>query len=315
MSIKEKIRNSDAGIFARREYWRYKGKKQYEQLSDYEHICKLYSKLGRKLNLKNPHRYTEKLQWLKLFYRNDLMPIVSDKYEVRKYLEDKGYGYLLNELIAVYENVDEINIDELPDQFVIKASHGSGWNLIVKDKSQVNWFWWKKIMRSWLKQNLSWFGREWNYANQKPRLIVEKYLEDDSGELRDYKIICLNGEPQFMQIDQNRSTNHIRIYVDENGQIVDMDDSQKHHGIFKVPFGDNQRKMFELARELSQPFPNVRIDFYEHNGKIYFGEFTFFGGSGFYSFEPDEWDYTWGEKLLLPVANYNLNLLRTINEA
>lgn len=306
--IVTKLRSSDLGVLARREYWRLRGKREYRTISDYEFICNKYAKLGRELNLANPSRYTEKLQWLKLFYRNEYMPIVSDKYEVREYLEAGGYGYLLNDLIAVYEDVDDFDVEPLPDRFVLKAAHGSGWNLIVTDKKSVNWHIWKKIMRSWMSQNLAWFGREWNYECQKPRLIVERYLEDDSGELRDFKIICLNGKPQFMQIDENRATNHKRMYINPDGSLLKMGDSQDHNEMPRVELGKIQLEMFRLAEMLSGPFPNVRVDFYACNDRIYFGEMTFFGGSGFYSFEPDEWDFVWGEKLQLPEPNWNLEL-------
>lgn len=301
-------------VLLRREYWRHRGLHELQKYDDYTHIKMNYKKLGRDLNLVNPQRYTEKLQWIKLFLRDELSPICSDKYEVRQYLSERGYAYLLNDLIAVYESVDEFDPSTLPERFVLKASHGSGWNLIVKDKSKINWFWWKRIMRSWLKQNLYWFGREWNYQNQKPRIIVEKYLEDDSGELRDFKIICLNGEPQFIQIDENRSTNHKRVYVDCEGKQLPMNESHGYSGEITVEFDDIRREMVRLAKELSKPFVNVRVDFYECGGKIYFGELTFFGGSGYYSFSPDEWDYTIGAKLKLPEPNHNLELYNKLKQ-
>lgn len=308
------LRKSPVGTLARREYWRWRGQREMRRYDDYTFICKKYRALGRELNLADPQRYTEKLQWLKLFWRDDLARICSDKYEVRAYLEQLGYGELLNELIAVYDRAEDVDPAALPEQFVLKAAHGSGWNLIVRDKSKVNWFWWKKIMKSWMKQNLYWFGREWNYENQKPRIIVEKYLEDDSGELRDFKIFCFHGEPGYIQIDENRATNHKRIYVDCAGKLLPMSDSQAHSTELTMHFGDTQRQMIELARELSKPFPSVRVDFYECGGKIYFGELTFFDGSGFYNFQPDEWDYKVGAMLTLPTPNYNLELYQTLRE-
>lgn len=311
-SIKKKIMKNPVCYLARREYWRIRGAKEYQKYDDYSFIRMQYKTLGRELNLVDPQRYTEKLQWLKLFYRNKLMPICSDKYEVRQYLTERGYGYLLNNLIAVYDRVEDFDPSVLPDRFVIKATHGSGWNLIVKDKNNVNWFWWKKIMRSWLKQDLSWFGREWNYHEQKHRIVVEKYLEDDSGELRDYKIFCFNGKPTYIQMDENRSTNHKRIYTDVLGNHLEMGDSQGHNTDFSVSFTEIHKEMVQLAAKLSKPFPNVRVDFYECDGKIYFGEMTFFDGSGFFSFNPDHWDFVWGEQVHLPEPNYNLELLNKL---
>lgn len=312
--LRKKIRNQPPVILARREYWRCRGQHDMKKYDDYEFVKMRYQKLGRELNLADPKRYTEKLQWLKLFWRDDLATICSDKFAVRTYLKECGYSYLLNDLIAVYEDTESFDPSPLPDCFVLKAAHGSGWNLIVKDKTKVNWFWWKKIMRSWMKQNLYWFGREWNYKDQKPRLIVEKYLEDSSGELRDYKIFCMNGTPCFIQLDENRSTNHKRVYVDCEGRLLPMKDSHSHGTDTSATFGSVQQEMLRIAEQLSKPFPNVRVDFYECGGKIYFGELTFFDGSGFYSFEPDEWDFTWGEKLTLPEPNYNLELLSALKK-
>lgn len=313
MSLKVKMKRSPLIrlIAENRKTFIYRQKAKY--ISDYTYILKCYKKAtGRNLNLANPKRYTEKLQWLKLFWRDDRATICANKYTVKKYLENLGYGYLLNDTIAYYTNVDDIEVDMLPERFVLKGTHGSGWNLIVKDKSQVNWRIWKAIMRSWMQQDLSWYGREWVYRNQPHGIIIERYLEDDSGELRDYKIICSNGNPLFMQIDENRATNHKRIYVDQNGTPIPMDDDQESRHP-SVVFGENQKEMFRLAGELSKPFPFVRTDFYECNGRLYFGELTFFGASGFFKFEPDKWDYIWGKKIILPKPNYNLDLFERIS--
>lgn len=314
MMLKKYIKNLPAIIYLRREYWRKRGKKEFSKYSDYDHITKLYKKkLGRDLNITNPKRYTEKLQWLKVFWRNDDASTCSDKYMVREYLQKRGYGYLLNDLIAVYDDVSQLDPNALPNQFVLKASHGSGWNMIVKDKSKVKWFWWKKIMRSWLKQNLYWFGREWNYEKQTPRIVVERYLEDDSGELRDYKLFCINGKPSFFQIHENRATNHKCTYIDCEGNRLPIHENFDYGAIDRITFSETQRKMVEIAKDLCKPFPFVRVDFYECNGNIRFGEMTFFPDSGFISFTPDEWDYTIGEMLILPEPNHNLELFETVN--
>lgn len=314
MKITRMIRKTPIGKLLHLNYWQIRGQYELKKYDDYQFINMFYSKLGRNLDLKNPQRYTEKLQWLKLFYRDEIIRICSDKYEVRSYIEKKGYGHLLNECIALYNSPSEINFDQLPNSFVIKATHGSGWNLIVKDKTKVNWFVWKQIMKMWLKQNPYWFGREWNYKDLKPRLVVEKYLEDDSGELRDYKFFCFNGEPQYVEVDANRLTNHKRVYLDITGVPINMHDSHSHGDDFVFPFGEIQKQMIDIARDLAKPFPNVRVDFYEYEGRIIFGELTFFDGSGFYSFDPDEWDYIWGKAINLPKPNYNLDLYEIIRK-
>ena len=313
MNIKEIIKSNPLVNYLHLEYWRHRGQRELKKFNDYDFICWMYKKkCGRALDLSDPKRYTEKLQWLKLFYRNDLMPIASDKYEVREYLKSLGYDYLLNELIGVYNSVDEIDFSKLPERFVVKASHGSHWNLIVKDKTKINWRIWKKIMKSWLKQNLYWFGREWNYKSQTPRIVVEQYLEDDSGELRDYKIFCFNGKPCFMQIDQNRFSKHKRLYVDPNGQPLNFSDSSAEKGNLVFCFSSIHKEMLRISEELSKPFPVVRVDLYECGGKIYFGELTFFDGSGFYSFNPDSVDEELGAKIRLPEPNYNLELYNSL---
>lgn len=296
------------------EYKRFKWSLTYKFQSDYSFICRQYKKeCKREIDLKNPQRFTEKLQWLKLFYRDSSMTAASDKYAVREYLNNLGYGELLNELIAVYDNVDDIDVDALPERFVLKASHGSGWNLIVKDKSTVDWKRQKRIMKSWLKQNLAWFGREWNYAGQKPRIIIEKYLEDDSGELRDFKFFCFNGEPQVLEVDELRMTNHKRLYADIEGNIFPMYDAPDMQQLKNFEIKEIHREMTKLAREISKPFPHARVDFYECNGKIYFGEITFFDSSGFIVYEPDEYDFIFGKDLELPKPNHNLDLYRKIH--
>ncbi len=307
-TLKKSFKGSPFCLWLWNEKRRMQGEKNYKHISDIAAISQTYKSVcNREVNWKNPERFTEKLQWLKLFYRDPLIPVCSDKYEVREYLEKLGYGNYLNELIDVYENVDDIDISQLPDRFVLKAAHGSGWNMIVRDKTKINWFMWKLVMCSWLKQNLAWYGREWNYESQKPRIIVEKYLEDDSGELRDYKIFCFNGEPYFAQLDEGRFSDHNRIYVDIHGVPLPMYDVHVH-GCEKPKFLSPFPQMVELARELAKPFPHVRVDFYSCNDKIYFGEMTFFDGSGYYNLTPDSWDFHWGEKLNLPKPNYNLDL-------
>ena len=167
---------------------RARGKRELKKYSDLEAVNRLYySHAGRYPNLETPTLFSEKLQWLKLYYRDPLMTQCSDKYEVRKYIKKKGYADILNEMIGVYERVADIELDKLPDRFVLKATHASARNIICKDKSKMNWTPLRLIMKSWLKQNIFWNGREWCYKYLKPRIICEKYLESNSGDLIDYK--------------------------------------------------------------------------------------------------------------------------------
>ena len=267
---------------------------------------------GRELDLSDPKRMMEKLQWLKLFWRNEEMVITADKYAVRDYIQKMGYGEMLNDIIGVYDSVDDIDFDKLPNKFVLKATHGSGWNFICRDKSKENIFWWKKTINSWMKRNLYWYGREWNYEKIKPRIIIEKYLEDSSGGLTDYKISCFSGKPLNMQVDIGRYGEHKRCFVSDKGEILPFDNGSFGARLEEFEFSDVHRKMFEIAKVLCKDYPYIRVDFYYCDGKIYFGELTYFVGSGFSRFDPDEYDYIYGKEIVLPEPNYNLDLYNRI---
>lgn len=285
---------------------RYEGRKRkLASVSDIDCINNLYKGYcGQLPNLDVPLKFSEKMQWMKLHYRNNLMPIVGDKYLVRKYLEDQGYGHLLNELIAVFESVDEIKSEDLPQRFVLKASHSSGWNLIVRDKEHFNWHMAYKNMQYWLKNKIDWDGREWHYAQMKPRIVCEKYLEDKSGGLMDYKFFCFNGEPRFMQLNVDRGLpSATQNYYDLDWKLLPFGKSLPHNPKVNAEKPVHFDEMVKYARELCKPFPFVRMDFYEANRRIYFGEFTFFPCSGMPDFIPSVWDDKVGEMLTLPKAN------------
>ena len=284
-------------------------KKKSMMKTDEKAVTDLYFPRAQKvLDLENPKAYTEKLQWLKLYYRNDLMPILADKYLVRGYLEKQGLGELLNDLYKVYENVDEFNPDELPNQFVLKASHASGWNLIVRDKTKIDWWVWKKHMKYWLNHDIAWMGREWHYAEMKPRIICERYLEDESGSLTDYKCFCFNGVPRFIYVHVKGEEEYLNYYDPDWNLLpfydIDFSNPDKKHEIKKPIFLD---RILSLSTELSKPFPFVRIDFYIENNNLKFGEFTFFPGSGRVDIRPIEWDFKIGEWLTLPKSNRTID--------
>lgn len=311
MSIKKKIKSNLIVLLLWNEKRRLIEQRKFAKISDDEFIDKKYkSTTGNNLNLINPERYTEKLQWLKLFYRDENIEQTTDKYTVRKYLEEKGYEYILNDLIGAYNHPDEIDFSTLPDKFVLKLSHGSGWNIVCKDKSKLNWGMYKLIIKSWMKQNLAIYGREWNYNNLTPKIVVEKYIDNGDDQLTDYKFFCFNGEPYVVQVDHDRFKDHKQTYYDMDWKQLDIKTS---HDILDEKCPPKFEEMKKIATDLSKPFPHVRIDFYNIDEKIYFGEFTFFDGSGFYTFEPDEMDFIWGDKLRLPKPNYNLDLYNKIN--
>ena len=298
------LRNNPWILWIWNERRRIKGKKLYRQVTDEAFIKQFYkSAFGKELNLDNPITFNEKLNWLKLNLKNPTAVMCADKYEVRKYISDKGYSYILNELIGVYNKVDEIEIDKLPDRFVLKATHGSGWNLIVKNKDDINWTPWKLVMKSWLKQNFYYYGREWVYKDVKPRIICEAYLEDSNKELLDYKVYCFNGQPKFIQLDVDRFTNHTANYYDEKWNEMPFQYSDDNSGR-KINKPKNFDEMMEISKVLSKEFQHVRVDFYEVDGKLYFGELTFFTASGTGKFNPEKYDEIIGSWLDLGQTNY-----------
>ncbi len=281
------------------------------RLSDYDMIQKIYrERFLREANVAAPKTYTEKLQWLKLFYRDAKLPICSDKYRVREYLRDCGLEWLANDVLGIYTDAKDIDFDKLPNRFVAKATHGSGWNLICKDKAAFDRKGSVKLMNAWLKLDLSAFGREWNYKEIQPRIVVEKFIDHEP--LNDYKYMCFNGEPLYMQINNDFEGSH---YVDCY-QI----DGWKHMPFTYGPYRISDReidpppmheKMTELARILSKPFPFVRVDFYNFDDTVILGELTFFPGGGLWPLNPVEtgYDEILGQLIQLPEPNYNLELL------
>ncbi len=191
----------------------------YKNISSDEKLIKIRFKrsLKRELNLENPNLFNDKIQWLKLNWFDPLAIICADKYAVRNFVEDKVGKNYLNKLYAVYDSVDEIDISNLPNSFVMKATHSTGDNLICYDKSKVNWKKQFKRMRKWLDKNIYWTTREWVYKDIKPRIICEKILTDENGNLpMDYKIFCFHGEPKLIQVDIDRYGEHKQLFYNTN---------------------------------------------------------------------------------------------------
>ena len=255
-----------------------------------------YLEIGEKLNLKNPKTYNEKLQWLKLHDRNPLYSVLVDKYAVKKWVADKiGKQYLIP-TIGVWNQFDEIDFEKLPNQFVLKCTHDSGGLIIVKDKHNFDVASARKKIGTCLKQEYYYSSREWPYKNVVPRIIAEPYMEDEFGELKDYKFFCFNGEVKalFIASDRQNKTDETKFdFFDRDFNHLPF--TKGHPNAKKVPDKPLMfEKMIELAEKLSKGIPHVRVDFYEIGMDIYFGEMTFFSGGGFVPFEPEEWDYTFG---------------------
>ena len=258
--------------------------------------------LGYELNLENPQTFNEKLQWLKLYYHDPLMTKYADKYLVREYIKETvGEEYLIP-LIGVWDEVEDIDFDSLPNQFVLKVNWGSGQNIIVKDKSKLDIEEAKNKLRNWIKpaSNHYYFSYEWPYKNIAPKIICEKYIEQMDGNLIDYKIFCFNGEPKYIQIDFDRFTEHKRCFYDINWNKINIKYIYNTHKIDIKISSQMLQNMLALSKQLSNYFCYSRIDFYFINNIIIIGEITFFPEAGIGKFEPIEWDYKFGKLLELP---------------
>lgn len=241
-------------------------------------------------DLKNPQTFNEKINYLKLFERNPLSPIVADKLTVRDYVKDTvGEEYLIP-IIGIYSSADEINFKELPKKFVLKTNHGSGWNLICHDKNQLSWEIELKKVKSWLKKNAYYLSREWQYKYTKPQLIHEELLEY---EIDDYKFFCDMGEPRYIQVDSDRFSNHQRTVFDTSWDEVDMYFMYPRIES-EVPKPSKLNEMLLLAKKLSKPFIFCRVDLYEYKGKVFFGEITLHPGGGSEPFREYKYDLLMG---------------------
>lgn len=262
-------------------------------------------KLRRKLNLKHPMRYTEKIQWYKLYYRNKLMTQCVDKYEVRKYVEKVGYKSKLVELYGIYENIDEIDFWSLPDKFIIKTTNGSGTNFICNDKANLDLEFCRKKITEFMKRPTISSGREWAYYDVKNKIIIEELLEDKEnpyGGINDYKFICFAGKIYCIVVDVGRYIEHRRNFYDINWERMNV--SSDHANIDEdVQKPEQFDEMKEIVEGLSKGFPHVRVDLYNIKGKIYFGEMTFYPWSGYVEFFPDEFDFELGKNFELPSVN------------
>lgn len=271
---------------------------------------KLYLKLkfklimGKTLNLDNPQTFNEKLQWLKLYDRNPEYTKMVDKAEVKEYVgKIIGHDKIIKTL-GVYDCFEEIDFTKLPNQFVLKPTHASGNVFICKDKTKIDIKKLKKTTKKWLRRNYYKIHREWPYKNVKPKLIIEEYMKGINSGLNDYKFFMFNGKLAYYIIcsDREKSVKFTFFDKDNNFINVTQDGCNNDHDVKKP---NNFNEMIILAEKLSKDICHVRVDFYEINDKIYFGELTFFDSAGFGKFEPEEWDYRFGKMLKLPMESKN----------
>ena len=272
-------------------------------VSDEKYLRKAYRlSMGKELDLENPKTYTEKLQWLKLYDHRMEYSRMVDKYEVKKYVAEKiGEEYVIP-LLGVWNCAEDIDFGSLPQRFVLKTTHDSGGIVICKDKSKLNIPEVREKLRKYLKRDYYLFKREWPYKHVQPRIIAEVYMEDSHyQELRDYKFFTFGGVPKVLYIAQGRGRGEPTV-----ADFFDMD--FKHlpftidHDMADVPPRKPERfeEMKMLAAELSKDTPQLRVDFYEVDGKVYFGEMTFFHCSGLHPFHPEQWDRIFGDWVKLP---------------
>lgn len=261
-------------------------------------------RMGKKLNLENPQTFNEKLQWLKLYYRKPVLTIMVDKYKCKKYVANLiGEEHIIPTL-GVWDSFDEIDFDLLPNQFVLKTTHDQGGIIICKNKNYFNFEFARKKINKHLKFNHFYLSREWPYKNVKPRIIAEKFMIDENGEeLIDYKFFCFHGKPKALFVATERQSGKVKFdYYDmdfNHLNLAQVYETSKRVILKPKEFG----QMTKFAEILSSDHPHVRVDFYNINGNIYFGELTFFHHGGHTPFHPEEWDFKFGSWINLLIAN------------
>lgn len=264
---------------------------------------KYYLNFHHHLNLQDPQSFNEKLQWLKLYDRKPEYTQMVDKYEAKLYVSSIIGNSFIIPTYGVYDHFDEIDIDELPNQFVMKCTHNSGGLFICKDKTLFDFAKAKRQMEKWLSKNPYWGNREYPYKNVKPRIIIEKYMEQEDGEsLRDYKVLCFNGKAKLIELHRFRNTDK---------QTQDFYDIEWHKtsisqgGVFAnaskdvFPKPRNLEQMIQLSEQLTSNMIHCRVDWYSISNQLYFGELTFYDGSGLERFDNIDYDYLLGSWIKL----------------
>lgn len=269
--------------------------------------------VGKKLDLDNPVEFNQKIQWYKAYYRVPLLTQLVDKYSVRSYVKEKIGEQYLNEVINIYDNASKVDFTALPNQFVIKGVHGCHFNLIVSDKTNLNISKSKFLLHKWMSKNQYYRGgREWAYKDVKPRLMAEKYLSEmDKDVINDYKFFCFNGQPKFVEVDIDRGNQDYMCFYDLNWSKLPFTKGNKtYEGDIEKP--DDFDKMIDIAIKLADNLPFVRVDLYNINGKIIFGEMTFYPADGRSEFSPDKYNKIIGDYLTLPKIPKGQNYITNI---
>jgi hypothetical protein len=265
------------------------------------------SVFNKKPDLHSPQTFNEKIQWLKLYgERNSEFSKLVDKLSVREYVANRVGARYLNNLLGVYDDVRQINYEELPDKFVLRLNHGSGWNIICNNKYEINWIRAKEKLERWLNSNYYDISKEWVYREIQPKILCESFLSneldyygDESIGLLDYKFFCFDREPKFVQVDIDRYSDHKRNFYDLNWVKQPFTTAHSQYS-GNIPKPENFDEMKWIAKELCPKYPFARIDLYNLQGKIYFGEITIFQEGGHGQVYPPEYDFILGELINLP---------------
>ncbi len=247
-------------------------------------------------NLKHPRSFSDKTVWLSLYDRNPEYNKYVDKYDVREHITETIGEKYLNDCYGIYNSVDEINFDELPDSFVLKPTHASGWVIACPNKAKLDIEDAKMKLSRWMKLNYYNITGEWVYKNLQPRIICERFLknEEESG-LTDYKFYCFHGEPRFIQVDRDRFANHNRTYFTPNWEKINFELGGCPTSTNEINAPENFKDMMKIARTLSEGFKFIRVDLYEVEKKIVFGELTLYNGNGLLKFNPEKFDLLIGD--------------------
>lgn len=264
-----------------------------------------HARMGKALNLKNPETFNEKIQWLKLHEHYPRYTQLVDKFEVRKYIADKiGEQYLVP-LLGVWDDVEDIDFESLPNAFVLKCTHDSGSVIVCTDKEHFDVTMAKEKLSKAKHTNFYWLYREWPYKNVKPRIIAEQYIgnniEKENNEIQDYKIHCFDGIPRFILVCGKRfsETGLEEDFFDTEWKHMPLRRPNHQNSLSSIDMPDGLNEMLDLARILSKGMPFIRVDFYEVDNKVYFGELTLYPASGFGEFDPEKYDQLFGSWIQL----------------
>lgn len=255
-----------------------------------------YKRIGikwYKYNLDTPKSFNEKLNHLKYNHRFENGEILADKILVRDFVKNRIGESFLVPLIGVYYKIEEIDFNKLPNSFALKTNHGSGWNIICTNKSSLKWSKSKKLIKNWLQKNAYYLSREWQYREIKPGIIIEELL---GFNIKDYKFFCFDGEPKFIQVDSDRFTKHQRTLYDLNWEPTNY---QIRYDLIdkEVPKPIKFNEMLEVSKKLSRGLKFCRVDLFEHEGRIFFGEITLHPGGGMEPFINKDQDIDFGKFL------------------